>query len=105
MTATPARRDDGRLPFVEQLHMTDSLVGSFFHSDASLQWQGCVVAEAVRGEVYLVELFEWLSGRSTHQRLVRMDDMTEWRFYDSAEWMREASDLVRRTWHLKEREL
>lgn len=64
----------------------DSLVGSFFHGSDSQQWQGCIVAEPVLG-VYLVELFSWIAGESTDQRLVRLDDMHDWRFYDTAEWM------------------
>lgn len=63
-----------------------SLVGSFFHSDARHGWQGCVVGEPSPG-VYLVELFSWIDGGSTEQRLVRLDDMDTWVFYDSAEWM------------------
>jgi hypothetical protein len=64
----------------------DSLVGSFFHSDAKRGWQGAVVAEPHPG-VYLVELFEWLAGSSTSQHLVRIEDMVGWQFYDTAEWM------------------
>lgn len=64
----------------------DSLVGSFFHSDAERGWQGCVVAEPVPG-VYLVETFEWIVGSSYEQELVRIEDMTGWAFYDDAEWM------------------
>jgi hypothetical protein len=75
----------------------DSLVGSFFHSDASRTWQGCVVAEPVPG-VYLVELFNWLIGVSGHQRLVDIREMTEWCFYDTAEWMRNCTDEVQAKW-------
>jgi hypothetical protein len=64
----------------------DSLVGSFFHSDAKRGWQGAVVAEPHPG-VYLVELFEWIAGSSTSQHLVRIEDMAGWQFYDTAEWM------------------
>ena len=63
-----------------------SLVGSFFHSDARHGWQGCVVGEPSPG-VYLVELLSWIDGGSTEQRLVRLDDMDKWTFYDTAEWM------------------
>ena len=68
-----------------QLH-PESLVGSFFHSDAERGWQGCIVAEPSPG-VYLVELFEWLAGSSSNQCLVSIDDMAGWQFYDNAEWM------------------
>src|SRR5262245_33047496 len=73
----------------QQLLSSDSLVGSFFHSDSARGWQGCVVGEATPG-VYLVELFSWLAGDSTHQKLVRLEDMTGWQFYDTAEWMNNA---------------
>ncbi len=75
-----------------------SLVGSFFHSDAERGWQGCVVAEPAPG-VYLVETFEWLSGSSHDQQLVRFEDMYGWAFYDHAEWMGNAYDSsVQRRW-------
>lgn len=37
--------------------------------------------------MYLVELFSWVSGHSTCQRLVPLEEMSDWRFYNSAEWM------------------
>jgi hypothetical protein len=77
---------------------TDSLVGSFFHSTATPGWQGCVVAEPVPGR-YLCELFSWLAGDSTQQVLVSIDEMRDWAFYDTAEWMQTAYDLsVRNKW-------
>jgi hypothetical protein len=63
-----------------------SLIGSYFHSDAERGWQGVVVAEPHDG-IYLVETFSWISGESHVQRLVKIDDMLEWRLYDTAEWM------------------
>lgn len=68
-----------------------SLVGSFFLSTARPGWQGCVVAEPAPG-VYLVETFSWVMGESYEQRLVRLEEMGEWTFYDTAEWMRNAYD-------------
>jgi len=68
---------------------TDSLVGSYFHSDAQRGWQGIVVAEPHPG-VYLVETFSWVMGESHDQRLVRVEDMLDWRFYDTADWMNNA---------------
>jgi hypothetical protein len=69
----------------------DSLVGSFFHTEAERGWQGCVVAEPAPG-IYLVETFEWIVGTSHDQRLVRVDEMLGWRFYDDAKWMSNAYD-------------
>jgi len=76
-----------------------SLVGSYFHSDAARGWQGCVVAEPTPG-LYLVELFGWMAGEPTDQRLVPLDDMTGWCFYDTAEWMTDAyTSRVRDRWN------
>lgn len=75
-----------------------SLVGSFFHGTADRSWQGCVVAE-VAPQVYLVELFEWIAGSSSEQKLVRLEEMLGWRFYDDAKWMNNAYDNgVRQQW-------
>ena len=70
----------------------DSLVGSYFLVDDQ---QGMVVAEPTPG-VYLVELANWAVGASTTeklvgialQRLVGIEAMAEWRFFDTAEGMR-----------------
>jgi hypothetical protein len=77
----------------------NSLVGSFFHSDRKRHWQGCVVAEPALG-VFLVELFSWVGPvESTYQRLVRLEEMMEWRFYDTADWMDEAFErVVKKLW-------
>ena len=71
----------------------DSLVGSYFLVEDQ---QGVVVAEPVPG-VYLVELADWVAGASTAhslvgvavQRLVGIEAMGEWRFFDTAEGMRD----------------
>jgi hypothetical protein len=76
-----------RLSDVDGKLQRDSLVGSYFHSDHARGWQGCVVAEPAAG-VYLVETFGWLGGDSTHQELVRIDEMFGWQFYDTADWMK-----------------
>jgi hypothetical protein len=66
-----------------------SLVGSYFHAVGGEQWQGCVVAEPHPG-FYLVELFDWVVGDSSRQRLVKIEDMLTWHFYDNAKWMNNA---------------
>lgn len=83
----------------EQGFQADSLVGSFFLSDAERGLQGCIVGEPSVG-LYLVELFSWLMGESLHQQLVRIEDMTEWRFYDDNEWMKFAYEYggVKEQW-------
>lgn len=71
------------------------LVGSFFHSydekEEVLNWQGCVVAK-VASEVYLIEHFSFLTGERTHQRLVKLEDMFHWHFFDTIEDMNDAYD-------------
>jgi hypothetical protein len=81
-----------------ELHI-ESLVGSFFHSDRRRHWQGCVVAEPAPG-VFLVELFSWVGPPdSTYQRLVPIEEMTEWRFYDSRDWMEyDFEQVVKKMW-------
>lgn len=49
-----------------------------------LEWQGHVV-EQIDDDIYLVELYSWWDGCSDgSQRMVRLDDMRLWTFYDSA---------------------
>lgn len=81
----------------------NSLVGSYFHGDQGRQWQGCVVAEPQPG-VYLVELFSWVAGQSTEQRIVSLSAMGGWRFYDTAEWMNAAYENDGPGWRKREPE-
>lgn len=87
----PKERADRLSSAAERPLTSDSLVGSFFHSDAGRGWQGCIVAEPMPG-IYVAELFDWLVGASTHQELLRHEDMVGWQFYDDADWMRNAYD-------------
>ncbi|WP_116200945.1 hypothetical protein [Amycolatopsis circi] len=76
----------------------DSLVGSYFYSDAARKWRGCVVAEPAPG-YYLVEKFGWvLANESVEQALVKIEDMLDWRFYDSADWFHNSLDDARSRW-------
>ncbi len=102
MTDKKQARQDRLSIAAEKNFAVDSLVGSFFHTDPERQWQGCVVAEVAPG-VYLVELFEWIAGSSSGQRLVRIEEMSDWTFYDSSEWMSNAYEHgVRRRWEQKD---
>lgn len=75
------------------------LCGRWFLSDAHRGWQGQVAVE-VRNGVYLVQLYDWLMGERSTQRMVDVDEMCDWSFYDSAEEMRFAYDRagVGRRW-------
>lgn len=85
-----------RTPQAEGNLAPDSLIGSFFYSDQARGWQGLVVAE-VHPSVYLVQLYSWLDGGCTNQRLIRLDDMIDsgWMFYESAEEMHHAYETGR----------
>lgn len=65
-----------------------SLVGKFFHTfkDSKVQWQGYVISEP-RDGFFLVQLFDWLMGEPSCQKLVRIEEMLSWDFYDTAEEM------------------
>jgi hypothetical protein len=64
------------------------LVGKYFHV---LKGKECVyqgwVAEKVTEEIYLVQYFDWLFGEANISKLARLEDMSDWQFYESAEQM------------------
>jgi len=97
--------DKHRTDELEEIEWDDSLVGSFFHSfkDDDVNWQGVVVARPEPG-IYLVELFEWLAGSSSAQRLVRIEDMLGWQFYDTPEWMSNAYERHPSTWRARRKD-
>lgn len=82
-----------------------SLVGHYFHSmvpnpngDVNLPivcWQGLVVANPEPGW-YLLQLFGWMMGEEVERRVVHIADMKDWRFYESAEEMRNHYEDLRR---------
>lgn len=70
-----------------------TLVGRYFHSIEKnddgrnvVQWQGQVV-EKISDEVYLVELFDWITGSASVYKLVPLHVMLSWQFYNDAESM------------------
>ena len=68
-----------------------SLEGKFFHSfkDGEISWQGYVVAEQSDG-YYLVQLFEWVLGEPSTQKVVHIGSMADWEFYSSSDEMNDA---------------
>jgi hypothetical protein len=47
----------------------------------------------------LCELDDWLVGQPTCQMLFRIEDMTEWHFYDDSEWRNsDYEDRLRYRW-------
>jgi hypothetical protein len=67
-----------------------TLTGKYFHSVKSdretIEWQGKFLGLASPG-LYRVQLYEWLTGTESEQRLVPATDMRYWLIYDTAEQM------------------
>ena len=66
-----------------------NLVGQFFHSineRGNIEWQGWIIGNPEPGW-YLCQLYEWMVGLPNIQRLVKIDEMSKWLFYDSSEQM------------------
>ena len=75
-----------------------TLVGKFFHSfkDERVEWQGRIVAEIAQG-CFLAQMFSWLDGRLTEERVFQIKDVLEWRFYsDQEEWIEHGDQLCRK---------
>lgn len=68
-----------------------SMEGKFFHTvkNGELEWQGYVVAQQGDG-YFLVQLFEWVMGEPSTQKVVHLGAMADWEFYNSAEEMNDA---------------
>jgi hypothetical protein len=84
---------------------SDPLVGKFFHSytaDRKLCWQGYVLKRVPGTDLYLVKLFEWLSGFPSNMEVVKVDTMVGWSFYNSeAAWNQAATERMRQERHTK----
>ncbi len=67
----------------------EQLVGKYFRSaneNNKIEWQGVVIGQPQSGW-YLVQLFDWISGEPTEQRLVPIEKMIGWLFYPDADAM------------------
>lgn len=70
------------------------LVGKFFHqiepnSDDDkfhIGWQGVIIGNPEPG-IYMAQLFDWLAGQESAIRLVKIEDMKLWMFYNNADEM------------------
>jgi hypothetical protein len=72
---------------------TERLVGKYFHAaneDNKVKWQGVVIGEPHPGW-YLVQLFDWASGKPSVQRLVPIENMNAWLFYPDRDAMTSSS--------------
>jgi hypothetical protein len=78
-----------------------TLTGKYFHSVKSdretIEWQGKFLGLASPG-LYRVQLFEWIAGSESEQRLVPATDMRYWKIYDTQEQMLESYER-----HVEER--
>jgi len=71
-------------------------VGRWFHSvndDGAIIWQGKILRDS-RSGVFVVQLYSWLDGRPTDQRIVRASEMVGWRFYRTDAEMRAVGDRL-----------
>jgi hypothetical protein len=79
------------------------LKGHFFHSynkDGLVEWQGKVIGNPEPG-IYLVQLYEWLVGAESCRKLVNIQDMIPWSFYETSEEMNNSYNNIR---HMEIRE-
>ena len=63
----------------------DCLVGKYFHSideNGEMMWQGKIEGSP-SDSLYLIQLFSWLDGCATEQKMVKLEDMIDWLFYDN----------------------
>jgi hypothetical protein len=73
----------------KQTQKPEALVGQYFHSiedNGTLKWQGVVIGNPEPGW-YLLQLFEWLAGEPNVRRLIRIEALGNWLFYQSGEAM------------------
>jgi hypothetical protein len=68
---------------------SNTLTGKFFHSfagDGSVEWQGHVIVQC-DPDTYCVQLFEWMLGTPSIQKVVSLETMAGWTFYETLEQM------------------
>lgn len=74
----------------------DKLVGKWFHTfdeNGKVEYQGEICDSIARKPgYYLVELYEWISGGPSCYKVVHIDNMDGWSFYDSADHMNRCYD-------------
>jgi len=79
--------------YVMNKEAVGTLTGKYFHSVKSdretIEWQGKFLGLASPG-LYRVQLFEWINGSASEQRLVPATDMRYWKVYETQEQMLDA---------------
>lgn len=94
---SPSQKQSKPEPFAVKIESAQCpLVGRCFHSldgpDGVIEWQGEVIGKVEQG-LYLIRLFNWIDGGDSLQRLIPIDEMRHWLFYDNHESM---------NWHYRE---
>jgi hypothetical protein len=64
------------------------LDGLFFLGD---NWQGRIIGKVEKG-LYAVQLYEWLLGAESCIKIVPLEQMSNWSFYDSTEDWHKAAE-------------
>ena len=66
----------------------NKMIGQYFHSieKGKVKWQGCILSKPSKN-MYLIQLFSWLSGEPTNRQLISIDKMKDWLFYKDFEEM------------------
>lgn len=62
-----------------------AIVGKHFHSFHDygiVNWQGRILSEPTPS-TFLVQLYSWIDGNETEQKLISFAEMENWRFYSS----------------------
>ena len=76
--------------------MQNILKGKFGHryEDNAITWQGRILGQ-VQDTRYLVQLYSWIDGDETDQVLVPIEQLDNWKFYDTEEDWKRAYDKYR----------
>lgn len=73
----------------KKIQANSTLVGRHFHilSSGRIDKQGKVLAEHAPGK-YEIQLFSWIMGEPTDRKIVLIEEMDEWIFYERREeWL------------------
>ena len=72
----------------------DALVSKWFHSfeidergQNVVKWQGQIIAKVK--DRYVIQLYSWIMGESTNQKIVTLKDMDGWELYNTDQEMRD----------------
>lgn len=84
-----AHKPEGDTPVPPSNLNTHPLVGRWFHGDHNRSWQGQIIGH-IGDDRFLVQLYDWLVGYESDQKIVTTEDMSGWTFYDTDSDMQHA---------------